>query len=51
MPPLFGEGKKVAQFSVYSYPHWGFGLLLLSSVLLALSFLIRCKQLREGAIS
>ncbi|MCL2830756.1 MAG: hypothetical protein FWD77_08485 [Betaproteobacteria bacterium] len=49
MPTVFGEGK-VAQFSTYSYPYWGFGLLLLSSIFLALAFLIRRKQLREDSI-
>jgi hypothetical protein len=28
MPTVFGEGK-VAQFSTYSYPYWGYALLLL----------------------
>jgi hypothetical protein len=27
MPTVFGEGK-VAQFSTYSYPYWGYALLL-----------------------
>ncbi len=49
MPTVFGEGK-VAQFSTYSYPYWGFGLLLFSSVCLGLALLIRRKQLREGTI-
>ena len=30
MPTVFGEGK-VAQFSTYSYPHWGYGLLMVTS--------------------
>ena len=29
MPTVFGEGK-VAQFSTYSYPYWGYALLLLA---------------------
>ncbi len=47
MPTVFGEGK-VAQFSTFSYPHWGYGLLLLIFVCLMLALLIRRKQLREG---
>ncbi|MDR0563449.1 MAG: hypothetical protein LBG78_00745 [Azoarcus sp.] len=47
MPTVFGEGK-VAQFSTYSYPHWGFGLLVLIFVCLALALLMRRKQLREN---
>ena len=43
MPTVFGQGK-VAQFTTHSYPNIGFGLMLLSSVLLALAFLIRRKQ-------
>ena len=47
MPTVFGEGK-VAQFSTYSYPHYGFGLMMLSSVLLMLAGLIRRKQLKSN---
>ncbi len=47
MPTVFGEGK-VAQFSTYSYPYWGYGLLLLMFVTLMPALLIRRKQLREG---
>ncbi len=43
MPTVFGQGK-VAQFTTHSYPNIGFGLMLASSVLLALAFLIRRKQ-------
>jgi len=46
MPTVFGEGK-VAQFSTYSYPTWGYGLLMLVFVCLGLALLIRRKQLRE----
>ncbi|MDR1849281.1 MAG: hypothetical protein LBQ75_04515 [Zoogloeaceae bacterium] len=46
MPTVFGEGK-VAQFSTYSYPAWGYGLLVLIFVCLGLALLIRRKQLRE----
>jgi hypothetical protein len=47
MPTVFGEGK-VAQFSTYSYPTWGYGLLMLVFVCLGLALLIRRKQLREN---
>jgi len=46
MPTVFGEGK-VAQFSTFSYPHYGFALLLACSALLVLAVLIRRKQLQE----
>ena len=46
MPTVFGEGK-VAQFSTFSYPYWGFALLLLVFACLARALLIRRKQLRE----
>jgi len=48
MPTVFGEGK-VAQFSTFSYPYWGYGLLVLIFVCLMLALLIRRKQLREGS--
>jgi hypothetical protein len=44
MPTVFGEGK-VAQFSTYSYPHYGFGLMVLSSVILIFAALLRRQQL------
>jgi hypothetical protein len=47
MPTVFGEGK-VAQFSTFSYPSYGFGLLLLASVALLLALLIRRKELRQA---
>jgi len=47
MPTVFGEGK-VAQFSTYSYPYWGYGLLLVVFACLMLALLMRRKQLREG---
>ena len=47
MPTVFGEGK-VAQFSTYSYPHWGYALLVAVFVALMLALLIRRKQMREG---
>jgi hypothetical protein len=43
MPTVFGDGK-VAQFSTHSYPYWGFGLMILASVVLALAALMRRKQ-------
>jgi ABC-type xylose transport system permease subunit len=43
MPTVFGQGK-VAQFTTHSYPAIGFGLMLVSSILLALAFLMRRKQ-------
>jgi hypothetical protein len=47
MPTVFGEGK-VAQFSTYSYPYWGYALLLLIFVCLAVALLLRRQQLRQG---
>jgi hypothetical protein len=47
MPTVFGEGK-VAQFSTYSYPYWGYALLLLVFVCLALAFLLRRQQLHRA---
>ena len=46
MPTVFGEGK-VAQFSTFSYPYWGYGLLLVIFFSLGLALLIRRKQLRN----
>lgn len=46
MPTVFGQGK-VAQFTTHSYPHYGFGIMMLMPVLLALAALIRRKQLKE----
>lgn len=46
MPTVFGEGK-VAQFSTYSYPYWGYGLLLITFACLMVAVLMRRKQLRE----
>ena len=47
MPTVFGEGK-VAQFSTYSYPYWGYALLLIASASLIPAALLRRQQLREG---
>ena len=46
MPTVFGQGK-VAQFTTHSYPHFGFGMMMLMPVFLALAALIRRKQLKE----
>ena len=46
MPTVFGDGK-VAQFSTHSYPYWGFGLMVLTSAVLAVAALIRRNQLKE----
>ncbi len=46
MPTVFGVGK-VAQFSTYSYPYYGFGLIMLNSVVLAAAALIRLKASHE----
>ncbi|ENO89645.1 hypothetical protein [Thauera linaloolentis] len=46
MPTVFGEGK-VAQFSTFSYPHWGYALLVVVFLCLMLALLLRRKQLRE----
>ena len=46
MPTVFGDGK-VAQFTTHSYPYLGFGLMLLFSVVLAATALLRRRQLRE----
>ena len=48
MPTVFGEGK-VAQFSTYSYPHWGYGLLLLNFAALMPALLLRRRQMRDDA--
>ena len=48
MPTVFGDGK-VAQFSTHSYPYWGFGLMLLLSVVVALMVILRRKQLNRAA--
>ncbi|MBZ0106043.1 MAG: hypothetical protein K8H84_10485 [Sulfuricella denitrificans] len=46
MPTVFGEGK-VAQFSTYSYPYYGYAILLISGIAMALAMLIRRKMMRE----
>jgi len=47
MPTVLGQGK-VAQFSTFSYPHYGFGLMMAASAALLLAMLIRLKQMRES---
>lgn len=46
MPTVFGEGK-VAQFSTYSYPYYGYAMLVISSLAAILALLLRRKQMRE----
>lgn len=47
MPTVFGQGK-VAQFTTYSYPHYGFGLMVAATLVLLLAALIRRKQIVEA---
>lgn len=47
MPTVFGDGK-VAQFSTHSYPYWGFGLMLVLSLLVIAMLLLRRKQLNRA---
>jgi hypothetical protein len=46
MPTVFGEGK-VAQFSTYAYPHYGFALSVGSSLCFLLATLLRRKDLLQ----
>ncbi|EKD98781.1 MAG: hypothetical protein ACD_23C00275G0002 [uncultured bacterium] len=46
MPTVFGEGK-VAQFATYSYPYYGYAMLLGTSATALLALLIRRKLMRE----
>ena len=48
MPTVFGDGK-VAQFSTHSYPYWGFGLMLVLSVVVALMVILRRKQANRAS--
>jgi len=48
MPTALGEGK-VAQFSTFSYPHYGFALSMGGSLCLGLALLRRRKELQPGA--
>jgi len=45
MPTVFGQGK-VAQFTTLSYPHTGFGLMVVVAVLLFVAALMRRRELR-----
>jgi len=47
MPTVFGEGK-VAQFSTYAYPHYGFALSVGASLCFLLAMLLRRKDLLQG---
>jgi len=47
MPTVFGVGK-VAQFSTHSYPSYGFGVMVVLSLVLAVAALIRNKQFKAG---
>lgn len=49
MPTVFGEGK-VAQFSTYSYPHWGYALLIVVFLCLTLALLLRRRELRDAVV-
>lgn len=48
MPTIMGEGK-VAQFSTYAYPHYGFALSIASSLCVLVATLLRRKELRIGS--
>ena len=48
MPTVFGDGK-VAQFSTHSYPYWGFGVMLVLSLVIAVMVLLRRKQLNRAS--
>ncbi len=48
MPTVLGEGM-VAQFSTYSYPHYGMAISAASALCLTLAVLIRRKQLQVAA--
>ncbi len=48
MPTVFGQGK-VAQFTTHSYPHYGFFLMVVFSLIVLFIILLRRKQLREQA--
>ncbi len=47
MPTVFGQGK-VAQFTTNSYPAYGFWLIVLFSVLLAVAVYLRSRQARDA---
>lgn len=47
MPTVLGEGK-VAQFSTFAYPDYGFAIVVVGSLCLLLAVLVRRKQLQEA---
>jgi len=47
MPTVFGEGK-VAQFTTESYPHYGFGLAVLTFIVVFLAVLYKKKELKKA---
>ncbi|OGT89852.1 MAG: hypothetical protein A2286_11290 [Gammaproteobacteria bacterium RIFOXYA12_FULL_61_12] len=49
MPTVFGQGK-VAQFATHSYPYWGFGMILVLSLVTAALGILRRKELRRGEV-
>ena len=48
MPTVFGDGK-VAQFTTHSYPHYGFGLMVLMSALLLVAAVLQRRSLTGSA--
>jgi len=46
MPTVFGQGK-VAQFTTNSYPEYGFGLMILFSLLLLAAMLLRRERIKD----
>jgi hypothetical protein len=48
MPTVFGQGK-VAQFTTHSYPYIGFGIMMISSLVLAVAALVRWKQFKSSS--
>jgi hypothetical protein len=50
MPTVFGDGK-VAQFSTHSYPYWGFGMMLVLSVVIAVMVILRRKQANRASVT
>ncbi len=47
MPTVFGDGK-VAQFTTHSYPYIGFGLMVVTSLILTVAALIRFRQFKQN---
>jgi hypothetical protein len=48
MPNILGETVVLDGLVIHSYPHYGFGLMILSSVLLIFAASLRRKQLRDN---